>query len=64
MNDRHDIAVIINSHTSLISIKTKEENRAIDLLKAIKATKSLSIVMDKKIAALRDWASSRTVPAN
>lgn len=38
MNDRHDIAVIINSHTPLISIKTKEENRAIDLLKAVRSS--------------------------
>ena len=38
MNDRHDIAVIINSHIPLISIKTREEKRAIDLLKAIRGS--------------------------
>lgn len=37
MNDRKDIAVIINSHTPLISIKTREENRAIELLKAVRS---------------------------
>lgn len=36
MNDRHDISVILNSYTPLISIKTREENRAIELLKAIR----------------------------
>ena len=38
MNDRHDIAVIINSHIPLISIKTREEKRAIELLKAIRGS--------------------------
>lgn len=49
--------------SALYAVETKEL-KTNDLLKAIKATKPLSIVMDKKIAALRDWASSRTVPAN
>ena len=38
MNDRHDIAVIINSQTPLISIKTNEEKRALELLKSIRAS--------------------------
>ena len=38
MNDQHDIAVIINSHTPLITIKTREENRAIELLKAVRGS--------------------------
>lgn len=38
MNDRHDIAVIINSQTPLISIKTREEKRALELLKSIRAS--------------------------
>lgn len=43
MNDRHDIEVIINSHTPLISIQTREEKRAIELLKAVRSSVDRSI---------------------
>jgi SpoVK/Ycf46/Vps4 family AAA+-type ATPase len=49
--------------SALYAMETKEL-KTNDLLKAIKATKPLSVVMDKKIAELRAWAQSRTVPAN
>lgn len=35
-----------------------------DIIEAIQSTRPLSIVMAEKIAELRNWASSRTVPAN
>lgn len=49
--------------SALYAVETKKL-KTTDILKAIKATKPLSIVMDEKIAALRAWAQSRTVPAN
>ncbi len=35
-----------------------------DLLAAIAATRPLAVLMAEPVAALRDWASGRTVPAN
>ena len=35
-----------------------------DILREIKATRPLSVVMAEKVAELREWAAERTVPAN
>jgi SpoVK/Ycf46/Vps4 family AAA+-type ATPase len=35
-----------------------------DILREIKATRPLSVVMAERVAELRDWAAERTVPAN
>jgi SpoVK/Ycf46/Vps4 family AAA+-type ATPase len=37
---------------------------AADILREIHATRPLSVVMEEKVAELREWASERTVPAN
>ena len=37
---------------------------AADILREIKATRPLSVVMAEKIEELREWATERTVPAN
>jgi SpoVK/Ycf46/Vps4 family AAA+-type ATPase len=37
---------------------------ASDILREIKATRPLSVVMAEKVAELREWAAERTVPAN
>ena len=35
-----------------------------DILREIKATRPLSVVMAERVAELREWATERTVPAN
>jgi len=35
-----------------------------DILRELKATRPLSVVMAEKVAELREWAAERTVPAN
>ena len=35
-----------------------------DILREIKATRPLSVVMAEKVEELREWAAERTVPAN
>ena len=37
---------------------------AADILRELKATRPLSVVMAEKVAELREWAAERTVPAN
>jgi SpoVK/Ycf46/Vps4 family AAA+-type ATPase len=37
---------------------------ALDILREIKATRPLSVVMAERVAELREWAAERTVPAN
>ena len=44
-----------NSHRTAISLNA--------ILAEIRATKPLSVVMQEKLSALRDWADGRAVPA-
>jgi hypothetical protein len=37
--------------------------READLLDALAATRPLSVTMAERVAALRNWAAERTVPA-
>ena len=46
-----------------VSKQSLTEFEARHIIEAIKATRPLSILMSEKLAALRDWASTRTRPA-
>jgi len=52
------VAAIYSAHAQQADLNNNH------VLQEIKATKSLSVVMEEKITALREWAADRTVPVD